>query len=120
MPFTGLIARWLLARNPARTAASAARIANGLVVAGLLVLAVAGFAAWLHFHDAGVRRSTNLERDLGDLQDNVEANSTAGRSKVARDREEQSEQEGLEDEVDEAEDAGRSAADDLWTGGLFD
>lgn len=120
MPFAGLIARWLLARNPARTAASAARIANGLVIAGLVVVAVAGFAAWLHFHDAGERREAHLERDLGDMQDNAEANAEAGGRKVARDAKDREEQEGLEDDVDEADAAGRSAADDLWTGGLFD
>lgn len=120
LPFAGLIVRWLLTRNPARTAASAKRIANALVIAAAIAMAVVGFAAWLHFHDAGVRRTTNLERDLGDLESNAEANAKAGRSKAARDAEDRVEQEGLEDEVDEADAAGRSAADDLWTGGLFD
>lgn len=120
LPFAGLVMRWLLTRNPARTAASAKRIANALVLVAAIVAAMVGIVGWLHFHDAEVRRTTNLERDLGDLKDNAEANATAGRSKVARDGEERAEQEGLEDEVDEADAAGRSAADDLWTGGLFD
>ena len=114
------IARWLIARHPAMTLAHAKRLATaGLIILGIVLL-VGGVLLWDHFDDRAVEREVNLERDNRDLRANAEANETAGLSKVERDTREGAEQEELTDEVDEADAAGRSAADDLWNGGLFD
>lgn len=114
------LARWLIARNPALTFAHAKRLATcGLILLGIALL-IGGVLLWDHFDDRAVEREVNLERDNWDLRANAEANETAGLSKVERDTRETAEQEELTDEVDEADAAGRSAADDLWTGGLFD
>lgn len=114
------IARWLVTRNPAMTVAHARRLATIATILGAAVVAGLAFAAWLAFHDAGVREETNLRRDNADLTANANANEGAGLSKVERDRAEDIEQKELENAVNEADAAGRSAADDAWNGGLFD
>lgn len=115
-----VLARWLIARNPGLTLAHAKRLANaGLIVLGIILL-VGGAFLWDHFDDRAVEREVNLKRDNRDLRANAGANETAGLSKVERDTRESAEQEELNDEVDEADAAGRGAADDLWNGGLFD
>jgi hypothetical protein len=114
------LARWLVSRNPAMTLAHAKRLATGGLILLGIVLLVGGVLLWDHFDDRAVERKVNLERDNRDLRANIEANETAGMSKVERDTRETAEQEELTDEVDEADAAGRSAADDLWNGGLFD
>jgi ABC-type Na+ efflux pump permease subunit len=116
----GLIAKFLLARNPALTLAHAKRLATGLLILLGVLLLVGGAALWLHFHDQGVEEKVLLERDNTDLRANAAANETAGVSMAEREKIEAREQKELEDEVDEAEAAGRSAADDLWSGDLFD
>lgn len=114
------LARRLVARNPALTITHAKRLATVGMVAGALILAALAFLLWLHFHDARVREDTNLRRDNADLTANAEANASAGLSKVARDRTEAAQQRKLEHDVEKADAAGRSAADDAWNGGLFD
>jgi len=114
------LARWLVSRNPAMTLSHAKRLATaGLILLGIVLL-IGGVLLWDHFDDRAVEREVNLERDNRDLHANAEANETAGLSKVERDTRESAEQKELIDEVDEADAAGRSAADDLWNGGLFD
>ena len=114
------LARWLIARNPALTLAHAKRLATGgLIMLGIALL-IGGVLLWDHFDDRAVVREVNLERDNRDMRANAEANEAAGLSKVERDTCESAEQEELTDEVEEADAAGRSAADDLWSGGLFD
>lgn len=114
------LARWLIARNPALTLPHAKRLTTACLILLGIVLLVGGALLWDHFDDRAVEREVNLERDNRDLRANAEANETAGLSKVERDIRESAEQEELTDEVDEADAAGRSAADDLWDGGLFD
>lgn len=114
------LAKLLIARNPALTIAHARRIATaGVVIAAILVGAI-GFGLWLHFHDAGVRATTNMKRDNADLRANAQANEAAGLSKHERDQREVADQKELEHDVDKADADGRTAADDAWTGGLFD
>ncbi len=115
-----LLAKFFLARNPALTLGHAKRLATGALILGAVLLAAGGFALWLHFHDEGVEEKVLLERDNTDLRANAAANETAGMSKAERDRIETREQKELDDEVDQADADGRSAADDVWSGGLFD
>lgn len=114
------IAKLLMARNPALILSHAKRLATaGMIITALLIGGI-GFGLWLHFHDAGVRATTNMKRDNADLRANARANDTAGLSKHERDQAEVAEQKELEHDVDEADADGRTAADDAWNGGLFD
>lgn len=115
-----LLAKFLLARKPGLTLAHAKRLATGLLILLAVLLLIGGGALWLHFHDKGVEEKVLLERDNTDLRANAAANETAGVGKAERDRIEAREQKELDDEVDQADADGRSAADDLWSGGLFD
>ena len=116
----GTIAAWLATRNPGMTLANARRLVTAGIIALGVLLAVGGFSLWLYLHDESVRKVENLERDNRDLKNNARANEKAGLSKVERDRDEARKQEELKNAVDEADADNRSAADDVWNGGLFD
>jgi hypothetical protein len=77
-------------------------------------------AAWDWWDD---RQAVNDDRAKSNAEfraKQLEAERSAGGLKRERDAAEDEEQEELEDEVEEAGRDGRSAADDLWDGGLFD
>lgn len=109
---------------PAQTARKFAL--PGFILAAALALLLglglfkAGWAAFDWFNDREAveqdRRAANAEF----AEKQLEAERGAGAAKRSRDARDAKTQEGLDDEVDEANRDGRSAADDVWNGGLFD
>lgn len=96
-----------------------------VVVAALAVVALltALWGIWQAIDWWDDRQAVNADRDAANaefLERQVKAEREASAAKADRDRSEAAEQDELEDEVDDAQSHGRSAADDVWDGGLFD
>lgn len=89
----------------------------GLLAFGLFKL---GWGIFDWFNDREAIQQDRREANAEFAGKQIDAERAAGAGKHARDTAESETQEGLENEVDDADRNGRSAADDLWNGGLFD
>lgn len=93
-----------------------------LVVAVALLLMVVRllWGAFDYFNDRdAVERATN-EANAEFNERQVEVEREVGADKAARDKADAAAQDDLQEEVDEADRNGDSAADSVWNGGLFD
>lgn len=94
-------------------------------VLGLAVLALLGalWGAWELFDWWDDRQAIQRDRAAANAEfrgKQIEAERAAGGNKTARDRAEDDRQRDLQEELDDAEAAGDSGADDVWNGGLWD
>lgn len=96
-----LIAKWLIARNPARTLESAKRIAKVGLIVGALVMLIVGFLLWDHFDD---KAAVNADRN----ESKVEALDTAR----GADEDAEAATAGKSEEVEDGNDRARKAAAD--------
>lgn len=108
-PMIGLIASWLLSRNPALTAAHARRLAKvGLIVAGLLI-AAAAFGLWLHLHTMAAVEADRSAAKAEALSIARTADERAHATAAGKSQE-------VEDANDRARDAARDSDDPLGDG----
>lgn len=115
--FVTLLLRFGLSKASAERLAPLAAVLSAVVLVGLLW---GGFRVWDWQDD---RKAIQADRNAANANfknRQVEAERKAGAAKRARDREDQSNIDKLEGRVDEANKQGGTAADDVWTGGLWD
>ncbi len=106
----GTIAGWLIARNPALTAAHAKRLARvGLIAAGI-VIAVVGFIAWDYFDDKAAVEQADSKRKLSEATDVLEGERRANRGEEARRAAREADSQTTTTDMKEAEDANPEAA----------
>lgn len=93
----------------------------GFILAVLLALGACWgmFKAWDWWDDRQAVQEDRTKANAEFAEDVLEAERTARAEKDARDEKERKANDALEDAIDEADRAGRSAADDVWNCGLF-
>lgn len=116
------IGYWILARLGRDNAAPRwlAALAAGIAILAACAAAWGTFKLWDKWDD---RQAIEQDRAAANAElraKQLEAERKAGEAKRDRDAADRQEQRELEDEIEDAGRAGRSAADDVWSGGLFD
>ena len=120
-PIIALFARWGLPerlRRPLALIALAVAVIALLVALWTLTAPIRALSDWLSRRAAVENANNAANAEFRARQ--LETERHAGAAKAGRDRLDSAKQDHLEDLVDEADDAGSSAADDVWHGGLFD
>lgn len=101
-----MIAGWLMSRNAALTLPYARRLAKiGLAVVAVVLL-VAGFAMWLHFH---TKAAVEADRSVSNAKAVTRAREADERAREARDRQTQE----VSDANEHAEEAAAVSDDPL-------